>query len=326
MSAERKHFISKARPLCCGLVGNSGATLNISSSEKSGGWTIFAGWVIVSIMVFGKPLAALFRFAANNDDASHVFLIPFITAWLLYLDRRILSEQKKPDFTAATAFVALAAGVATAAGLGGFKEPSDRLTGYLLAFVLLLAGGFLGILGRTAAKTSTCALGFLLFLVPLPGAVLNQVIYGLQAGSAAVAGFLFDLFGIPALREGFVFHLPRISIEVAQECSGIRSSIALLILAVLIAHFAFQTIWKKLIFIVAGLAMMLVKNGVRIATLTILANYLDPAFLYGRLHHDGGVVFFLMGLGLMVPVYWLLKKGEPKSPGTRVVGPELAKS
>jgi exosortase len=299
--------------------------LNTLSSLKSKGWGILAGWVILCIVVFWKPLAALIHLAAHNDDASHVFLIPFITIWLLYLDRRILAQQKRVDFSSAIAFIALAAGMAVATGLGGFKEPSDRLTGYILVFVLLLAAGFLGVFGRTAAKTSKCALGFLLFLVPLPEALLNRVIYGLQAGSAAVAGLLFDLFGVPALREGFVFHLPRISIEVAQECSGIRSSIALLILAVLVAHFAFQTMWKKLIFIVAGLVMMLVKNGVRIATLTILANYVDPDFLYGRLHHDGGVVFFLVGLGLMVPIYWFLKKGEPNDSGARMAGPEPAK-
>jgi exosortase/archaeosortase family protein len=83
--------------------------------------------------------------------------------------------------------------------------------------------------------------------------------------------------------------------------------------------------WKKLIFIVTGLLMMLVKNGVRIATLTILANYVDPDFLYGRLHHDGGVVFFLVGLGLMLPIYWFLKKGEPNDSRARMAGPEPAK-
>jgi exosortase/archaeosortase family protein len=56
--------------------------------------------------------------------------------------------------------------------------------------------------------------------------------------------------------------------------------------------------------------MMLVKNGIRIATLTLLANYVNPAFLTGRLHHQGGIVFFLIGLALLLPVYWALRKGE----------------
>jgi len=282
------------------------------------------GWAILCIVVFWKPLAALSHFAAHSDDASHVFLIPFITAWLFCLDRRILSEQQKPDLRGAGAFVALATAVAAITSLGGFEGPSNRLTGYILAFVLLIAAGFVAVFGRVAAKSSMCALGFLLFLVPMPDALVSRVIYVLQAGSAAIAGFLFDVCQVPALRQGFVFHLPRMSIEIAKECSGIRSSIALLILAVLVAHFVLQTFWKKMVFVAAGLVMMLVKNGVRIATLTILANYVDPSFLYGRLHHSGGVVFFLIGLGLMLPVYWLLKKGEPKNP--RMAGPGMAKS
>jgi len=116
------------------------------------------------------------------------------------------------------------------------------------------------------------------------------------------------------LRQGFVFRLPVMSIEVARECSGIRSSLALVILALLVAHFAFRPLWKKLAFVAAGLCMMLIKNGIRIATLTLLANYVNPSFLNGSLHHQGGIVFFLIGLALLLPVYWALRKGETPTP------------
>jgi len=53
-----------------------------------------------------------------------------------------------------------------------------------------------------------------------------------------------------------------------------------------------------------------VKNGIRIATLTILAQYVDRGFLFGRLHHEGGVFFFLVGLLLLVPVFWILRRTE----------------
>lgn len=292
-------------------------------SLKSRGWTILVAWALVCAALFWKPLVALFRFALHSDDASHVLLIPFVTAWLLYLDRRILSQRQKPDPSGAAVLVTPAVVITAVAGLHPLKDPSGQLPAYIFAFILLLTAGFLGVFGRTAARTSMCALGFLLFLVPLPQPLLSRVIYCLQVGSAAVAGFIFDLCGVPALRQGFVFHLPRVSIEVAQECSGIRSSIALLILAVLIAHFVFRTFWKKLVFVAAGLLMMLVKNGIRIATLTILANYVDPRFLSGSLHRDGGIVFFLLGMALMLPVYWLLKEGETQNP--RMAEPEPAK-
>jgi exosortase len=198
------------------------------------------------------------------------------------------------------------------------------LTLQILAFLCFAVAGYVAVLGLAVARRTWFALAFLLFAVPLPDFVLSRLIYWLQAGSAEVAGWLFDLSGVPVLREGFIFRLPRMSIEVAQECSGIRSSIALIILAVLVAHFSFRPFWKKLVFVFAGVVMMLIKNGIRIATLTLLANYVNPGFLYGRLHHQGGVVFFIFGLALLVPLYWWLRRGEA-SPGSSQVGePRLA--
>jgi exosortase len=147
-------------------------------------------------------------------------------------------------------------------------------------------------------------------MVPLPKFLLNYVIYLLQAGSAWITGALFDLLGVPALREGFVFHLARANIEVAKECSGIRSSLALLILALLVSHFSLRSLWKKVLFLACGLFMMILKNGIRIASLTLLAMHVDPSFLYGKLHHQGGIVFFLLSLLLLAPLLWLLQRGE----------------
>jgi exosortase len=112
--------------------------------------------------------------------------------------------------------------------------------------VLSLQSGFVAVAGWKVARESWFALAFLFFAVPLPGAILNRFIYALQAAFAAVAEVLFDWTGVPVLREGFIFRLPRMSIEVARECSGIRSSIALLVLAILVSHIAFLPFGKRL--------------------------------------------------------------------------------
>ena len=181
--------------------------------------------------------------------------------------------------------------------------------------MLLWISGFVLFFGRAALKNGRFPLFFLFLTIPLPDVLLNHAIYLLQKGSADIAEMIFNLVGVPALREGFVFHLAHVNIEVAKECSGIRSSMALLILALVVGHLLLHSLWKQIVFVIAGLLIMVVKNGVRIATLTILAQYVDPGFLYGRLHHDGGVVFFLLGLVLLLPVLWLLKRSE-KPAGT----------
>jgi exosortase len=283
--------------------------LNSPSDSASRPWLYFAFWGVLCALLFWKPLTALCRYALDNDNASHILLIPFIVGWLLYLDReKVRHTSFDPIF--ASLFAVPAALLAATVALHPFPDTRLTLAGFILAFALSLIAGFACVFGRQSIRTTWFPLAFLAFLIPFPETLLNRIIYFLQAGSAAIAEWIFDWSGIPVLREGFVFRLPRMSIEVAKECSGIRSSIALVILALLVAHFSFSRFWKKTIFVCAGLLMMVVKNGVRIATLTILANYVDPGFLYGKLHHEGGVVFFLIGLALLLPVYWLLRRGE----------------
>ena len=270
---------------------------------------MFVAWVLVCSIIFWKPLYALIEYALNNDNASHILIIPCIVAWLIYLDRQHLTSPRF-DFLAGSFFAVPAAILAAFVLFRTPKGTSMVLAAQIVSFLAFIISGFIVVFGRKSAKAVWFPWAFLGFLIPFPEPILNRFIYLLQAGSADVAETLFDWSGLPVIRDGFFFRLPRLSIEVAKECSGIRSSIALLILAVLVAHFSFSKFWKKAVFVIAGLLMMVVKNGVRIASLTILANYVDPDFLYGRLHHQGGVVFFLIGLGLLLPVYWLLRRGE----------------
>jgi exosortase len=272
---------------------------------------LFGLWILACLAIFWAPATGLLRYSMGNDNASHIVLIPVITAWLVYLEQKWIFETTNFDYLAGAALTA--AGIFAAlftmrAGTGW--SPTDRLTGYTLALVALLIAGFTMIFGRRAAGNGRFSLLFLFLMVPLPDAMLNYFIYWLQKGSADIAEMIFDLAGVPALRDGFVFHLAHLSIEVAKECSGIRSSLALLILALLVGHLFLRTFWKQALFVVLGLLIMIVKNGIRIATLTILAQYVDSSFLFGRLHHEGGIVFFVIGLLLLLPVFWLLQRGE----------------
>ncbi len=280
----------------------------------------FGLWLLVALALFWKPIAALVGYSSANDNASHILLIPFISAWLLFYERALIFETVSFDYPSAVVLISVAGGVALKTRLSGVAAPETGwLSGYTLAWVVFCIAGFALIFGRRAVASGRFSLLFLLLMVPLPDSWLDYVIYFLQKGSADVAEFIFDLAGVPALRDGFVFRLAHLSIEVAKECSGIRSSLALLILALLVGHLFLRTFWKQVVFVVVGLLIMLIKNGIRIATLTILAQYVDSGFLFGRLHHEGGVVFFVVGLLLLLPVFWLLQRGE--TPRTAALGP-----
>jgi exosortase len=274
-------------------------------------WLLYGFWIAASLIVFLRPLGAVIHFAAHNDDASHIFLIPFISAGVICLDRGRIFRRTSYDFPGA-AFLTLAAGTISAAALLLHKSwsPSQSLSGYILSLVLFWIAGFLLFFGKDATRAARFSLLLLLLAVPLPDFMLHPAVYFLQRGSAEMVASLFDLTGVSYLREGFIFQLGRLSIEIAEECSGIRSSMAVLILALLAAHFYLRSFWKQALFLLSSLLIMIVKNGIRIATLTILALYVNPSFLFGRLHHEGGVVFFLLGLLLLVPILWILGRSE----------------
>jgi len=275
---------------------------------------LYALWLLVSLAIFWGTCRDLIRYSLGNDNASHILLIPLITVWLLYVERKKIFAEIQNDYELAGILLALSIGISILAVRSGARwSVSGVLGAYTLALLCTWGAGFALLFGRSAVKNGSFPLLFLLMMVPLPDSLLNYVVYYLQEGSADIAEMIFNLAGVPALREGFVFHLAHLSIEVAQECSGIRSSMALLILALLVGHLFLRTLWKQALFVAIGLVIMIVKNGIRIATLTILAQYVDSGFLYGRLHREGGIVFFLIGLVILFPVFWLLQRSERPS-------------
>jgi exosortase len=277
--------------------------------------TLYLLWCGAITLLFFTPLVRFFHYALSNDNASHALLIPAICVWLLFLERSRIFASLDCDIPAALAFLIPGAGAA-AAWLAYAPRLSEvnQLSLCALALVLLWIAGFAFFFGRTCLLRARFALTFLLFTIPIPDFLLDKTIYLLQKGTTEITAVLFDWSGVPVLREGFVFHLSRVSIEVAKECSGIRSSLALILLAILAAHFCLRSFWRQLVLVLAGLFVMILKNAIRIVTLTLLALYVDPGFLYGRLHHEGGVVFFLLGLAIMAPLLWWLERSEPKRP------------
>jgi exosortase len=274
-------------------------------------WLLYGLWTATSIVFFWQPLTELVHFAIANDNASHVVLIPFLSAWVLFYERKQIFRSSSYDFPAACAPLFLAIFLdAWAFWSAANWSLVHRLTVYTLALVLVWIAGFAFFFGRVALNSRRFPFLFLLLTVPLPEFLSNHVIFFLQKASTELTAALFDLLSVPYLREGFVFHLAHVNIEVAHECSGIRSSMALFILGLLVGHFVLRAFWRQSAFLVFGIFVMIVKNAVRIVTLTLLASYVDPQFLYGNLHREGGVVFFMLALLMLLPILWLFQRGE----------------
>ena len=111
-------------------------------------------------------------------------------------------------------------------------------------------------------------------------------------------------------RDGLYFALPGLNIEVARECSSIRSSMALLITSVLVNHLLLRRWWSKAVVLLLVFPLAVFKNGVRIVTLSLLTIYVDAGFMRGGLHTKGGAVFFGLACVILLLICLGLRKLE----------------
>ena len=278
----------------------------------------FAFLVAVTLAVFSAPLTMLIRFSFQQEHYSHIILIPLISAFLLIRERQRIFPHLETRWREGLGLL-FAGALLYSFGQrhSAAASENDQLSLAMFAVIVLWLGAFVLCYGLRAFRLGLFPLLFLFLMVPLPDFLLNRVIVWLQTGSAEVSYAVFELVGVPIFRTGFIFSLPGVTIEVAKECSGIRSSLALLITSLLAGHLFLRSAWTKILLLLAALPLLIIKNGIRIVTLSLLSVYVDPSFLTGRLHQQGGAVFFLIALVLLAPVLRFLAKVErPRLPDT----------
>jgi len=281
---------------------------------------------LVWALVFFRPLMEIFSIALKNDTYSHILAVPFISAYFFYTDRKLIFKPE--SFTMGRYFSGLTIIVIGLMSLGAARlfeaslSQNDQLSLIMFAAVLTLLGYCLLTLKNISIKPALFPALFLLLAVPIPDLVRETVITYLIAGSTVVTEAMFRVARVPYFREGVTFQLPGIAIEVAKECSGIRSSIGMLITALIASHMFLKRIWTKSLLVISIIPFVLIKNGIRITTLTLLAVYVDKKYLTDSiLHRSGGVVFFAITLLLMFPLLVYLRRLEHKKdksikPGT----------
>jgi exosortase len=182
------------------------------------------------------------------------------------------------------------------------------------AIVLAWVGGFILFFGRDCAKAAVFPLGLLMLMIPLPTALVEPVEIFLQRGSAEVTHFLFKAFSTPVYRDGLVFSLPGINIEVAKECSGIRSAIGHVVTALPLGYVFLRSNWRRSFLVTVAVPIAIFKNGVRIATLSWLGVYVSDSYLNGGIHHRGGGLFSAISFALLLLTLWVLRKQENRKP------------
>jgi exosortase C (VPDSG-CTERM-specific) len=271
-----------------------------------------AFFVAVLVIVFWRPMAALAVHAFNSELHSYVLLIPFISAFLIHLQRGRLPREfrSSPGWGMALFLAGFAALFLAWGHQGGRLSHNDQISLVAFSAVCFLVGGGFLFLGRTWMGAAAFPVAFLFFMVPLPDAVVHCLETASKLASAEVAAVFFQLSGTPALRDGTVFQLPGIVIEVAQECSGIRSSLVLFITGLLTSYLLLKSPWRRALLVGVVIPLGILRNGLRILVISLLCVEVGPQMIHSAIHRRGGPYFFALSLIPLFLLLWWLRRGE----------------
>jgi exosortase C (VPDSG-CTERM-specific) len=259
-------------------------------------------WAVGGLLIaFSWPLFRLVQFSMGSDLYSHILLVPGVSLYLVWLNRaRISSAGSTPNRAVGLTLVAAGTAMLTgylAAHFGGAAlAREDSLALSTSAFVLLLAGVIGLLLGRESLRVIAFPLAFLAFMVPFPRIVLEGIETFLQHGSASVAAVFYSLSGTPFFRSELIFQLPGITLQVAPECSGMHSTLALFITSLVGGYFFLRSILSRTVLTLAVIPLALVRNGFRVFVIGELCVRISPDMIHSFIHRQGGPIFFALSL------------------------------
>jgi len=276
------------------------------------GHLLFLALTALSLLMFFQPLKELTKFSFSNHHYTHIWLIPLASLYFIFTERKEIFSENQVLPRAGT--VLLLAGTAfyfTGSHFETQLNVNDHTAAMTFSGLLFLHGAFLFSYGTRAYRKALFPLFFLVFMIPIPTFLMERIIDTLVAGSSHMTEALFRITDTPFIRTDRIFQLPGISIEIADACSGIRSSIALVITMAVAGHMFLRRPWTRIVLILAVIPLTILKNAVRITTLSLLAVHVDEKFLtQSFLHHSGGIFFFLPSLLLLGLLLWGLRKAE----------------
>ena len=242
------------------------------------------------VWLYGGALSSLVSQWASDDDYSHGFFVIPLAVYFAWERRAALARATLRPSVAGLPLLAVSL-LAFLAGILGAELFLTRAS-----LIGVLAGTVLFVWGRAHFRILFFPLAFLLFMIPLPAILFNQIAFPLQLLASRLGETAIAAAGIPVLREGNVLALPNITLEVVEACSGIRSLVSLLMLGVLLGYFAEPRTPGRVIIALAAIPIAIVANATRVAGTGLTSHWVGPAAAEGFFHTFSGWIMFVVAL------------------------------
>lgn len=268
----------------------------------------FAVLLAASLLLWMGSLRQATMLAMTEEKYTHAVLALAAAMALFWMN------WKNEDQTQSRAWaVVLLIGAAVFQFYYGRLASLDaHLTLSMASFVVWVIGSFLLCFGIEASRRSMFPLLFLFWIVPIPNSLATPLMSFLQRGSAISALCLFWISRTPVTLNNLVLTTPTLELEIAPECSSIRSSLILVVTTMVLAQILLQTTWRKLAIIAFSIPLSVVKNGFRIFTIGWLTEHVDSRIIDSSLHHRGGVIFLSLALLIVIIPLWFLRRAEQR--------------
>jgi len=255
--------------------------------------------------LYWHVLAKLVSDWYHDDNYSHGFLIVPLALYFVWERREKL--RKIPAAPSALGFVVVLGSIAVlVAGILGSELFLTRISilGTLVGVTLFLWGwGYL--------RALAFPLAFLLLMIPIPAIIFNQIAFPLQLLASQFGESAMGFANVPVLREGNVLILATTTLEVAEACSGIRSLVSLLTLAIVLGYFSDPRGWVRAVVALSSVPVAIVTNGFRVAGTGIAAHQFGAAAAEGFFHEFSGWLVFVSAFMLMLALQRVIVRVAP---------------
>ncbi|MHB0912197.1 MAG: exosortase/archaeosortase family protein [Armatimonadota bacterium] len=254
-------------------------------------WPSYALFGICAVLFawFYAPTFKVWYWEWMKKDSyySHGILVPFISLFLIWLDRKRLSGMHIRQDIMGYPLVILALLVALAFSLAG----GTIIQGLMVP--ILVAGMITVLLGRAMMKALLFPVFYMYFMTPLPGDILTRLSFRIQVLSTIGATGILKMFGLDAWREGVKIILPNIDVLVGAPCSGFRLMISLFAFAVLFVYLKTGPKWGKALLIALTLPLSVVLNAVRIMMIAVVGEFMGADAMH-TFHDWSGYIMLVL--------------------------------
>ncbi|MFN8388671.1 MAG: exosortase/archaeosortase family protein [Bdellovibrionota bacterium] len=236
----------------------------------------------------------------NNEDYSHGILLPFISAYFIWNDwplirRRIEAAALDVPRLSISGLLLLIVGLL----IFVLGEIGNLMFIRWLSLFPALIGTLFLILGTGAAKPFVAPLLINFMAKPLPDSLIPKFFFPLQVLAARVSARTLEFFGVPVYLKGNIIEIPGMQLMVEEACSGLRSLMALLTVALIVIYSVELPIYAKLLLLFGSVFIAIFLNVVRVASTGLLAHFYDPRAATGFFHTFSGMVVFVLGLVIL---------------------------